>query len=33
MKPKNILLFNWNNILTDVEEELRRLGHNILPLS
>lgn len=31
MKPKNILIFDWNNILTDVTEELRKRGHNILP--
>lgn len=26
-----ILSFNWNNILTDIEEELKRRGHEILP--
>lgn len=27
----NILLFNWNNVLTDVEKELEKRGHTILP--
>lgn len=27
----NILLFNWNGVLTEVEKELQRLGHTILP--
>lgn len=26
-----ILLFNWNNVLTDVEEELKKRGHILLP--
>ncbi len=28
----NILLFNFNNVLTDVEEGLRQRGHTILPM-
>lgn len=28
----NILLFNWNNVLTDVEAELKRRGHTVLPI-
>lgn len=28
----NILLFNFNNILTDVEEELKKRGHTVLPM-
>lgn len=27
-----IIAFNWNNILTDVIEELRKRGHELLPL-
>lgn len=27
-----ILIFHWNNVLTDLEKELRNLGHTILPL-
>lgn len=28
----NILLFNWNNILTDVADELIKRGHTLLPI-
>lgn len=28
----NILLFNWNNILTDVADELVKRGHTLLPI-
>lgn len=29
----NILLFNFNNVLTDVEEELVKRGHTLLPMN
>ncbi len=32
MKKLNILLFNWNNVLTDVSIELEKRGHTILPI-
>jgi hypothetical protein len=30
-KGTNILIFNWNNVLTDVIAELKKQGHTILP--